>query len=112
MGPKKHEDLELAYGAGHINPGYNSTTLRSVTGDNSSCNNTELGRAWDLDYPSFSLAVEDGKPIIGVFTRTVTNVGSANSTYTAYITTPAMCTVEVEPSTLSFSTIGGREPSK
>ncbi|KAK6935313.1 Peptidase S8/S53 domain [Dillenia turbinata] len=40
-----------------------SKTMRLVTGDHSSCNNTELGRAWDLNYPSFSVAVEDGKPI-------------------------------------------------
>ena len=106
--PRKHKDLEFAYGAGHINPaqaidpglvydayvgdyinflceqGYNSTTLRMVTGDNSSDGqNTLPGRAWNLNYPSFSVAVEDGQQIQAVFTRTVTNVGSPNSTYTS-----------------------------
>nr|POE61555.1 subtilisin-like protease sbt4.10 [Quercus suber] len=84
--PKKHENLEFAYGSGHINPlqavdpglvydayeadyinflcmqGYNTTTLRLVTGDKSSfCNTSKPGRAWNLNYPSFSVAVEDGQ---------------------------------------------------
>ncbi|KAL0331335.1 UNVERIFIED_CONTAM: Cucumisin [Sesamum angustifolium] len=87
MDPRKHEDLEFAYGSGQINPvaardpglvfdasetdyinflckqGYNTTTLRLVTGDNSTCASTTPGRAWDLNYPSFSLYVEDGQPI-------------------------------------------------
>ncbi|XP_030945814.1 cucumisin-like [Quercus lobata] len=71
--PKKHEDLEFAYGSGHINPlqavdpglvydayeadyinflcmqGYNTTTLRLVNGDKSSfCNTSKPGRAWNL----------------------------------------------------------------
>ncbi|KAK4844358.1 hypothetical protein QYF36_019232 [Acer negundo] len=129
--PRKHIDLEFAYGAGHINPaqaidpglvydayvgdyinflceqGYNSTTLRMVTGDNSSdCQNTLPGRAWDLNYPSFSVAVEDGQQIQAVFTRTVTNVGSPNSTYTLSMYMPSSVSVVIEPSVLSFSNIG------
>ena len=129
--PRKHADLEFAYGAGHINParaidpglvydayvgdyinflceqGYNSTTLRMVTGDNSSdCQNTLPGRAWDLNYPSFSVAVEDGQQIEAVFTRTVTNVGSPNSTYTSSMYMPSSVSVVIEPSVLSFSSIG------
>ncbi|KAL0329702.1 UNVERIFIED_CONTAM: Cucumisin [Sesamum radiatum] len=92
MDPRKHEDLEFAYGSGQINPvaardpglvfdaseadyinflckqGYNTTTLRLVTGDNSTCASTTPGRAWDLNYPSFSLYVEDGQPITATFT--------------------------------------------
>ncbi|KAM4073955.1 hypothetical protein ACB094_10G057900 [Castanea mollissima] len=105
--PKKHEDLEFTYGSGHINPfqavdpglvydtceadyinflcmqGYNTTTLRLITGGNGSfCITSTLGRAWNLNYPSCSVAVEDGQQIKTVFTRTVTNVGPPNSTYT------------------------------
>ncbi|KAG6428704.1 hypothetical protein SASPL_112960 [Salvia splendens] len=107
MDPSKSEDLEFAYGSGQINPaaavdpglvfdaseadyvnflckqGYNSSTLRLVTGDNSTCNGIIPGRAWDLNYPSFSLYVEDNQPIAATFTRKVTNVGAANSTYVA-----------------------------
>ncbi|MFQ6627198.1 hypothetical protein Gotur_006049 [Gossypium turneri] len=132
--PNKHEDLEFAYGSGQINPaqaikpglvydanetdyisflckqGYNTTTVRLITGDNSSvCSSTLNGRAWDLNYPSFSLAVEDGKQIDGVFTRTVTNVGSANSTYTVQMYSPPEFSISVEPEVLSFSTIGEKK---
>jgi hypothetical protein len=132
--PKKHQDLEFAYGSGHINPsnatepgliydaseadyidflckqGYNTTTLKFITGDNSSfCNTTQLGRAWDLNYPSFSVAVEDGQPIKAVFTRTVTNVGLPNSTYTVTGYMPSNITVTVDPSVLFFSAIGEKK---
>lgn len=104
MDPRKNDDKEFAYGSSHINPvkaadpglvhetseeeyinflckqGYNTSTLRLITGDSSACNSTELGRAWDLNYPSFSLTIEDGHRIMGIFTRTVTNVGFPNST--------------------------------
>ncbi|XP_040987387.1 cucumisin-like [Juglans microcarpa x Juglans regia] len=131
---KKHEDLEFAYGSGHINPlkaidpgliydaseadyidflckqGYNTTTLKLITGDNSSfCTTTVPGRAWSLNYPSFSIAVEDGLPIRAVFSRTVTNVGPPNSTYTLSWYMPSSLTVRVEPSVLSFSAIGEKK---
>ncbi|KAM1034598.1 hypothetical protein EV2_039079 [Malus domestica] len=88
LDPNKHNELEFAYGFGHINSlkavkpglvfdlyeadyvhflckqGYNSTTLKLITGDNGSgCGRTKPGRAWDLNNPSFSLAVEDGQPV-------------------------------------------------
>ncbi|GMY30185.1 cucumisin-like isoform X1 [Fagus crenata] len=132
---KKHEDvLEFAYGSGHINPlqavnpglvydateadyidflckqGYNTTTLKLITGDNSSfCNTLKPGRAWNLNYPSFSVAVEDGQQVNAVFTRTVTNVGSPNSTYTLRTYMPASINVTVEPTVLSFSAIGEKK---
>lgn len=137
MDPSKHEDLEFSYGAGHINPvdavnpglvydaseedyinflckqGYNTTTLRLVTGDNSTCNSTEPGRPWDLNYPSFSLYVLDGQPINAVFTRTVTYVGpqTTNTTYEAYVhfEAPEFINVEVNPNTLTFSSLGEKQ---
>ncbi|KAF5445019.1 hypothetical protein F2P56_034102 [Juglans regia] len=134
MDPEKHEDLEFAYGSGHINPskaidpglvydsseadyidflckqGYNSTTLRLITGDNSSfCTTTVPERAWGLNYPSFSLPMEDGSPIKAVFTRTVTNVGPPNSTYTLSFHMPPSIAVVVEPSVLSFSATGEKK---
>ncbi|XWS38430.1 hypothetical protein CRYUN_Cryun19dG0130900 [Craigia yunnanensis] len=134
MDSSKHEDLEFAYGSGQINPanainpglvydandtdyinflckqGYNTTTVRLITGDETSvCTSTVIGRAWDLNYPSFSLAVEDGMPISGVFTRTVTNVGSANSTYNVRVYSPSNFSISVEPQVLSFSTVGEKQ---
>ncbi|CAL2259970.1 unnamed protein product [Prunus armeniaca] len=128
-------DLEFAYGSGQINPlkavkpglifdtseadyinflckqGYNNTTLRIITGDkNSSCGSTKPGKAWDLNYPSFSLQLEDGQEIKAEFKRTVTNVGSPNSNYTIASFSPhSTITVSVSPSTLSFSSVGERK---
>ena len=137
MDSKKNRDLEFAYGSGHINPlqavdpglvydateadyidflcnqGYNTTTLRLITGDNNSfCNTLKPGRAWNLNYPSFSLAMEDGQHIMAVFTRTVTNVGSPNSTYTLSMYMPTSIDVTVEPSVLSFSALGEKKSFK
>ncbi|KAL8064312.1 hypothetical protein ABFX02_01G081400 [Erythranthe guttata] len=133
MDPTRHRDLEFAYGSGHINPtsavdpglvfdaseadyvdffckqGYNTTTVRLITGDNSSCASTTLGRGWDLNYPSFSLYVDDGQEITGTFARTVTNVGPPNSTYTATWQMPSLVSVTVEPSVLAFSDAGERK---
>ncbi|CAL5437261.1 unnamed protein product [Camellia sinensis] len=133
MDSRKQVDLEFAYGSGHINPsaavnpglvfdaseadyidflcktGYNTTTLRLVTGDNSTCTNTLLGRGWDLNYPSFSLYVKDGEQIMGVFNRTVTNVGEPNSTYVSSVYIPTTFSVTVEPSVLSFSAVGEKK---
>jgi len=131
MDPRKNEDAELAYGSGHINPiravnpglvfdasekdyvnflcsqGYNTSTLRLLTGDSSTCSNeTTIWGARNLNYPSFALAVVDGQPIQGVFHRTVTNVGAVNSTYYATIYETSDFTVEVSPSVLSFSSYG------
>lgn len=142
MDSTKNNDAEFAYGSGQINPaaardpglvydateadyvnflckqGYNTSNLRLVTGDNSSCDGIAPGRAWDLNYPSISLYVEDGQPISGVFTRKVTNVGAANSTYqaTAYLPIlstvgyepymPVVVMITVEPSVLTFSEVG------
>lgn len=130
MDPKRNTDGEFSYGSGHINPaaaldpglvfnasetdyveflckqGYNTSMLRIVSGDDSACTNSTPGRAWDLNYPSFSLYVDDKQQIQGIFTRTVTNVGAANSTYTASISMPPLTSVTVEPSVLTFSSIG------
>lgn len=131
MDPGKNNDAEFAYGAGHINPiralspglifdacekdyvdflckqGYNTSTLRLVTGDSSTCpNTTTIGKAWDLNYPSFALSVIDGQRIWGVFPRTVTNVGVPNSTYYAYWNSSYPLAVTITPSVLSFSSVG------
>lgn len=59
--------------------------------------------------PFISLAIADGQKIEGVFTRTVTNVGSPNSTYYASIYIPDSLDVKVEPSVLSFSNVGEKK---
>lgn len=130
MDARKNGDAEFSYGSGHINPlaaispglvydasekdyvdflckqGYNTTTLRLVTGDSSTCDGISNGTAWDLNYPSFALSIQDGQPITGSFYRTVTNVGSPNSTYYPTIYMPSSIQVSIQPTFLSFSSVG------
>ncbi|XVF13224.1 hypothetical protein REPUB_Repub08aG0190100 [Reevesia pubescens] len=62
-----------------------------------------------LNYPPFSLAIADGQPIYGVFTRTVTNVGSPNSTYAALMSVQPGFTIAVDPPVLSLSALGEKK---
>ncbi|PKA50116.1 Cucumisin [Apostasia shenzhenica] len=131
MSSRKNKEAELAYGAGHINPvsavkpglvydaaeidyvkflcgqGYTTKNLRLITGDNSSCTAATNGtRVFDLNYPSFAVSVINiTKPISQTFHRTVTNVGAANSTYTASVSSPAGLKITVEPEELSFEAL-------
>ncbi|CAI0414184.1 unnamed protein product [Linum tenue] len=134
MDPRKNDDHEFAYGAGHINPlavtnpglvynaseadyihflckqGYNTSTLKQITGEsNASCDGVVPGRAWDLNYPTFGVAVEDGQSVNATFTRTVTNVASTNSTYRVTVQMSSSVNVEVHPKKLSFSTVGEKK---
>ena len=47
--------------------------------------------------------------MLGKFTRTVTNVGSPNSTYHVSINTPDSINVTVKPSVLSFTSVGEKK---
>ncbi|KAK9123838.1 hypothetical protein Sjap_013440 [Stephania japonica] len=131
MSQSVNPDAEFAYGAGHINPvratdpglvydagpedyvrmlcsqGYNTTTLRQVTGDISTCSESNNGTVWDLNYPSFALSVRDDTPSFNQsFHRTVTNVGSPASVYRANVTTPTGLNIQVTPGILSFKALG------
>ncbi|PKI46615.1 hypothetical protein CRG98_032957 [Punica granatum] len=129
MSNKTNPEAEFAYGAGEINPlkainpgliydanetdyvtflcaqGYNTTTLRLVTGDNSTCSGANNGTTWDLNYPSFALPTSFSETVNRTFTRTVTNVGSPASTYKHRITTPAGLKIKVHPKDLSFTSL-------
>lgn len=131
MSPNLNPEAEFAYGAGQLNPlkavspglvydveeldyikflcgqGYDTKTLRIITGDNSSCSFEEIkGAARDLNYPAFALSVSSSELINHVFSRTVTNVGSPNSTYKAKLTAPEGLKVTVNPCVLSFTSVG------
>ena len=133
MSPSKNHDAEFAYGSGHLNPsgamnpglvydstkddhikflcklGYDKRRIRLITGDSSSSCSKKKGEemlAKDVNYPSMSALVEAGKPFTVKFQRTVTNVGTANSTYRAKIIRPgSKIKVKVEPSFLSFMSL-------
>ncbi|RWR71954.1 cucumisin-like protein [Cinnamomum micranthum f. kanehirae] len=133
MDDRRNEEAEFAYGSGQINPtaaihpglvydasekdyvdmlckqDYSTAQLQIVTGDSSSCSGISPGKTWDLNYPSFALSIPDGQPISGTFKRTVTNVGLANSTYHVNVSMPSPVKVTVEPSVLSFSSVGEKK---
>ncbi|KAL0922348.1 hypothetical protein M5K25_006326 [Dendrobium thyrsiflorum] len=129
MSSTKNAEAELAYGAGHINPlaalspgliydaqeidyikmlcgeGYITTILRLITGDQSSCASANSGTALDLNYPTFALQTQHGKPFSASFRRIVTNVGVSNSTYHAIVNAPSSLKINVEPNVLSFEAL-------
>ncbi|PIM98682.1 Cucumisin [Handroanthus impetiginosus] len=133
MSVKTNTDAEFAYGSGHIDPikakspglvydmgeadyvkflcgqGYNNTNLQLITGDNTTCTSANNGTVYDLNYPSFTVSVSSSGSISRVFHRTVTNVGSPSSTYKAVVAIPQGISIQIEPSTLSFKSLGEQQ---
>ncbi|KAF6160426.1 hypothetical protein GIB67_019195, partial [Kingdonia uniflora] len=89
--------------------GYNTTAIRTITGNSIVCYKINPGKIWDLNYPSFALPIEDGGYIKGTFTRTITNVDSSNSTYYSTVSVPSILSVSVQPSVLHFSAVGEKK---
>jgi hypothetical protein len=130
MSATKNPEAEYAYGAGNINPlkaqnpglvyeidtldyikflcgqGYSTKLLQLFTGDSSSCSKHTNGTVFDLNYPSFALVTSSSKSISQAYNWTVTNVGSPTSTYKAILTSPLGLKIKVNPSVLSFTTLG------
>ncbi|KAL8556996.1 hypothetical protein ACS0TY_004463 [Phlomoides rotata] len=117
----------FATGAGHVNPrgaidpglvydlqpqdyipylcglGYTDQQVQMIVQEPVSCSSITSITEAQLNYPSFSLALGSNEMS---YTRTVTNVGEAESTYSAFIVfyaDTAPVTVLVEPGTLSFT---------
>ncbi|KAI3793299.1 hypothetical protein L1987_35915 [Smallanthus sonchifolius] len=133
MSPTKNPEAEFAYGSGHIDPlkavdpglvydageqdfvaflcgqGYKGTILRIVTGDSSACSATTNATVWDLNYPSFALSANIRGGISRSFSRTVTNVGAADSSYLAKVVAPSGLAVQVSPSSLAFKAVGEKQ---
>ncbi|KAK1399599.1 Cucumisin [Heracleum sosnowskyi] len=131
MDPRKNPDAEFAYGSGQIDPmkavdpglvfdaseedyvdflcneGYNTSLVRLIAGDASNCSTP--GKTWDLNYPSFALSLLDGEEVSATYTRTVTNVGSPNSTYNYEAFLPPSFAVVVEPTVLTFTEVGEKK---
>ncbi|CAN0854446.1 Subtilisin-like protease SBT4.4 [Linum grandiflorum] len=123
-------DAEFAYGSGQLNPanasnpglvyetspiddvnllcnlGYSTAKVRSITGDKTrTCTGRPDPAAInDFNYPSITAALQP-KSVASFsirFTRTVTNVGSENSTYKARVVGGKGLKIEVTPAVLSF----------
>ncbi|OMO56560.1 hypothetical protein COLO4_35608 [Corchorus olitorius] len=136
MDQSKSQGSELAYGSGHINPikardpglvyeafvedyikllcsmGYTLDQIRDISGDNSSsCPPSDQNiPPKDLNYPSMTAAlVPSNKSFTVKFYRTVTNVGLANSTYKAQVSSHTSLIIEVIPDILSFKSLKERK---
>ncbi|MCD7466888.1 Subtilisin-like protease 1 [Datura stramonium] len=114
----------FAIGAGHVNPSrandpgliydtqfedylpylcglnYTNAQVRDLLQRRVDCRNVKSISEAQLNYPSFSIKL--GKSA-QTYTRTVTNVGVANSSYSVEIGAPPGVSVIVKPSTLNFS---------
>ena len=134
MSAALNPEAEFAYGAGQINPikaanpglvydiseedyikflchdGITDEQLQRLTHDNSSsCSRlTDTKIVYDLNLPSFALYVNRSS-FSRIFHRTVTNVGSATSTYKAKVISPSLLDIQVKPDTLSFTSIGQKK---
>lgn len=115
----------FAMGAGHVNPsmashpglvydlgpedyisylcglGYNDTQLDTITRSSTKCSSYKKSAPGELNYPSFSLSLGPSQ----TFTRTVTNVGEAHSSYKVQIFNPQGVKVSVSPDTLYFKQV-------
>ncbi|XP_019056354.1 PREDICTED: LOW QUALITY PROTEIN: subtilisin-like protease SBT4.5 [Tarenaya hassleriana] len=125
---------EFGFGAGHLNPlsalhpglvyestkadhiallcalNFTTTSLRLISGDNSTCTAQEKADTLprNLNYPSMAAAVSSRKAFNVTFVRTVTNVGMVNSTYKAEVVKGAVSSkidVKVEPDVLSMKSV-------
>ncbi|KAJ7960573.1 Subtilisin-like protease [Quillaja saponaria] len=128
--PMNIKDGEFASGAGHVNPlgaihpglvynaskedyiqllcnfGYNTTTVRSISGDNSTCPIApKKSSLKDHNYPALAAEVLPLQPFKIKFNRTVTNVGRANSTYKVKVLANSKLNIRVAPEVLSFKSL-------
>ncbi|KAJ8538668.1 hypothetical protein K7X08_029964 [Anisodus acutangulus] len=114
----------FAFGAGHVNPSrandpglvydtqfkdylpylcglnYTNREVGNLLQRKANCSKMKSIPEAQLNYPSFSISLGEKAQ---TYTRTVTNVGGANSTYRVEIVSPRMVSVVVKPSTLKFS---------
>eukprot|EP00250_Pteridium_aquilinum_P016235 c23016_g1_i1 orf=473-2857(+) len=125
----------FSFGAGHVNPvralnpglvydlgvqdyvdflcglNYSSSWLMTFTKGQYNCSKVSLS-AENLNYPSISFVYNqqgNSSTYVGSATRTVTNVGSANSVYTLTATPPPGVSMKVDPPTLSFTQLNEKK---
>nr|GEW28037.1 peptidase S8/S53 domain-containing protein [Tanacetum cinerariifolium] len=127
-----NSDAEFAYGAGYLNPlkavrpglvydageidyvsflcqeGYSTEDIINISGDNTSNCSQLMEKNKGINYPTFVIPALRTQPIDVSFNSTVTNVGSATSTYRAMITQPPVSELQivVEPDVLRFKEKG------
>ncbi|AED97141.1 subtilase 4.12 [Arabidopsis thaliana] len=127
---------EFAYGAGHVdpmaalNPGlvyeldkadhiaflcgmnYTSKTLKIISGDTVKCSKKNKILPRNLNYPSMSAKLSGTDSTFSVtFNRTLTNVGTPNSTYKSKVVAGhgSKLSIKVTPSVLYFKTVNEKQ---
>ncbi|EOA12967.1 hypothetical protein CARUB_v10025952mg [Capsella rubella] len=127
---------EFAYGSGHVdpiaavNPGlvyeldksdhiaflcgmnYTSSVLKVISGETVTCSEEKKILPRNLNYPSMSAKLSGSNSKFTVtFNRTLTNVGTPNSTYTSKVVAGhgSELNVKVTPSVLSFKTVNEKQ---
>lgn len=129
MSKRVNSEAEFAYGSGQLNPtravspglvydmddfgyiqflcheGYKGSTLSALVGSPVNCSSLLPGLGHDaINYPTMQLSLESNKSTrIGVFRRTVTNVGPSPTIYNATIRSPKGVEIIVMPTSLTFS---------
>ncbi|CAN1277933.1 Subtilisin-like protease 3 [Linum perenne] len=80
--------------------GYNDTQIRMIVQRSVNCSDESSKPGAQLNYPTFSISLSSSPR---TYTRTVTNVGMPNSTYTSKVFPPEGVDVEVEPAEITFN---------
>ncbi|KAL3824159.1 hypothetical protein ACJIZ3_020188 [Penstemon smallii] len=138
MNVTHNQDAEFAYGSGHIdpvkaaNPGLvyetvqedyikmlcglrsDTSTLKNLFGRNVNCSEEFMINPKDLNYPSMTINIgtyhsNKSIPFSEKLTRTVTNVGQANSTYKAKTSISSDYSINVNPSILTFGELNEKK---
>ncbi|XP_038906452.1 subtilisin-like protease 4 [Benincasa hispida] len=114
----------FAMGSGHVNPSkaadpglvydiqpddyipylcglYSDAQVSIIVRRKVTCSTISRIREGDLNYPSFAVTLGPSQ----MFNRTVTNVGDANSIYSAIVEAPIGVSVKVTPNNLKFSRV-------
>ncbi|CAL0317528.1 unnamed protein product [Lupinus luteus] len=133
---KGSDDKEFAYGSGLVNPikalnpglvfdlskadyvtllcniGYDIQKIKKLSGDNNiTCPSPTPQRSAvkDFNYPALAIHVQPDQPFAVNFTRTVTNVGFANSTYKASVLPSSDLNITVVPQVISFKSLNEKQ---
>ncbi|KAG0495322.1 hypothetical protein HPP92_000013 [Vanilla planifolia] len=84
---------------------FSDNDVSAIVRGNISCSTVRGIEPKDLNYPSIGVILSSISPKVTV-TRTVTNVGDADSVYKLYFNDPKGVRIDVSPKELSFKTVG------
>ncbi|KAL4188136.1 hypothetical protein AMTRI_Chr09g42600 [Amborella trichopoda] len=89
--------------------GYNETQVEAITKSKVHCSKETSITQGELNYPSFSVVFSSQGPSSFSFSRTVTNVGDANSSYEVEAVEPKGVSVKLKPNKLEFTEVNQKK---